>query len=126
LVRALTALKDRGERRRTLIVGAGRGGRSLLRELRETPGEQVVGFVDDDVHLRRRRLQGVPVLGGTDDLAVVLDASRPDAVLVTIPNAPRDRLDAAVRECARAGADCRFARRHADLDPLVVLGASRE
>ena len=32
-------------RRRTLIVGAGRGGRSLLRELRETPGEQVVGFV---------------------------------------------------------------------------------
>ena len=52
-------------RRRTLIVGAGRGGRSLLRELRETPGEHVVGFVDDDPRLRRRRLQGVPVVGGT-------------------------------------------------------------
>src|SRR5262249_42882775 len=39
LFRALSTLKERHARRRTLIVGAGRGGRSLLRELRETPGE---------------------------------------------------------------------------------------
>ena len=32
-----------------------------LRELRETPGEQVVGFVDDDPRLHRRRLLGVRV-----------------------------------------------------------------
>ena len=54
LARVLTVLTDRSERRRTMIVGAGRGGRSLLRELRETPGEQVA-FVDDDPRLRRRR-----------------------------------------------------------------------
>ena len=38
----------RSHRPRTIIVGAGRTGRSLLRELRETPGERVVG-------LRRRQ-----------------------------------------------------------------------
>ena len=54
----------------------------------------------------------------------VLEETRPDTVLVTIPNAPRDRLDTIVRECARAGVDCRFVRREADLDPLVVLGAA--
>ena len=34
--------------RRVLIVGAGRSGRSLARELRETPGMRVVGFLDDN------------------------------------------------------------------------------
>ena len=39
--------------RRVLIVGAGRTGRSLMRELRETAGERVVGFVDDNPALPR-------------------------------------------------------------------------
>jgi UDP-GlcNAc:undecaprenyl-phosphate GlcNAc-1-phosphate transferase len=126
LFRALTVLKGREGQRRTLIVGAGRGGRSLLRELRETPGEHVVGFVDDDPRLRRRRLQGVPVLGGADDIERIIVSARPDLVLVTIPDAPRERLDFVVYGCAQAGVACRFVRRHTDLDPRVVLGATAE
>jgi UDP-GlcNAc:undecaprenyl-phosphate GlcNAc-1-phosphate transferase len=126
LFRALGVLTDRESRRRTLIVGAGRGGRSLLRELRETPGEQVVGFVDDDARLARRRLQGVPVLGGCEQIEAVLVEARPHVVLVTIPDAPRERLNAIVRGCERAGTPCRFVRREIDLDPMVVLGATAE
>src|SRR5919197_93054 len=126
LFRALTVLKGREGQRRTLIVGAGRGGRSLLRELRETPGEHVVGFVDDDPRLRRRRLQGVPVLGGADDIERILVSAHPDLVLVTIPDAPRERLDFVVYGCAQAGLPCRVLRRHTDLDPRVVLGATAE
>jgi UDP-GlcNAc:undecaprenyl-phosphate GlcNAc-1-phosphate transferase len=126
LFRALAVLRGGADRRRTVIVGAGRGGRSLLRELRETPGEHVVGFVDDDPRLRRRRLQGVPVLGGVDDIDRVLRSARPDTVLVTIPAAPRERLDAIVSGCERAGVRCRFVRRDTDLDPRVVLGAAAE
>ena len=112
--------------RRTLIVGAGRSGRSLVRELRETPGEKVVGFVDDDPRLHRRRLLGVSVYGGTRDIERAIAAAQPDTVLVTIPNAPADRLDAIVRACEAADVPCRFVRRETDLDPLVVLGAVHE
>jgi FlaA1/EpsC-like NDP-sugar epimerase len=126
LARLFAVLKDRGTRRRTLIVGAGRGGRSLLRELRESPGELVVGFVDDDPRLRRQRLQGVRVLGGCLDIEWILATSQPDAVFVTIPAAPRERLDEVVRACARAQIPCRFVRRETDLDPKVILGASGE
>ena len=126
LYRVLAVLRGRAGRRRSLIVGAGRGGRSLLRELRETAGEQVVGFVDDDPRLRRRRLQGVPVLGGIDEIERILSSSRPDTVLVTIPGAPRKRLDALVAGCEAAGVRCRFVRRDTDLDPRVVLGAAAE
>src|SRR5262249_18531180 len=90
LFHAMRTVKDRDARRRTLIVGAGRSGRSLLRELRETPGEHIVGFVDDDRSLRRRRLQGVPVLGDLTEMEQVLEQAQPDVVLVTIPHAPRE------------------------------------
>jgi UDP-GlcNAc:undecaprenyl-phosphate GlcNAc-1-phosphate transferase len=108
--------------RRTLVVGAGRTGRSLVRELRETPGERVLGFVDDNPRLRRRRVHGVTVVGGTHEVERLLDRYGPDAVLVTIPGAPRDRLDAVLAACEAAGVDCRFVRREIDLDPTVVLG----
>jgi len=123
-VRAVSTLTGRSDRRRTLIVGAGRGGRSLLRELRETAGEQVVGFMDDDQRLARRRLQGVPVLGGLMEIESVLAKTRPDTVLVTIPDAPRERLGLIIDACALVEVPCRFVRRETDLDPRVALGAS--
>jgi UDP-GlcNAc:undecaprenyl-phosphate GlcNAc-1-phosphate transferase len=112
--------------RRTIVVGAGRTGRSLARELRESAGERVVGFVDDNPRLRRRRIQSVPVLGGTHELPALLERHAPDAVLVTIPDAPRERLDAVVSACTAAGVDCRFVRREIGLDPRVILGAAAE
>jgi FlaA1/EpsC-like NDP-sugar epimerase len=126
LFRALLVLRGRSERHRAVVIGAGRAGRSLLRELNETAGEQVVGFVDDDPRLWGRRLQGVRVYGGADEIDRVLDQTHPDAVLVTIPNAPRDRLDPIVSACARAGIDCRFVRRELDLAPGAVLGRTAE
>jgi UDP-GlcNAc:undecaprenyl-phosphate GlcNAc-1-phosphate transferase len=118
-------LRDRTGRR-ALIVGAGRTGRSLMRELRETAGERVVGFVDDNPRLRRRRIHGVPVLGRSDELVGILARHHPDVVLVTIPDAPRERLDAIVSACVEASVDCRFVRREIDLDPRVILGAAAE
>ena len=109
--------------RRIVLVGAGRSGRSMLRELRETPGERVIGFVDDDPALRTRRIQGVPVVGTIDQIGWVLGRLDPDAVLVTIPGAPRERLDPIIEACGRAGVSCRFVRRQIDLDPAAVLGA---
>jgi UDP-GlcNAc:undecaprenyl-phosphate GlcNAc-1-phosphate transferase len=126
LSRGLAAFVGRHDQRRDLIVGAGRSGRSLLRELRETPRERVVGFVDDDPRLRRRRIQGVPVVGGVDEIGLALGRLSPDAVLVTIPDAPRARLDAIVEACSRAGVPCSFVRRQIEFDPAVALGAATE
>ncbi len=119
------SVRDRTARR-TLIVGAGRTGRSMMRELRETAGERVVGFVDDNPYLRRRSVHGVKVLGSTGEVERLLERWRPDIVLVTIPDAPRETLDAVVSACTEAGVDCRFVRREIDLDPRVVFGAPAE
>ncbi|MDX6486843.1 MAG: UDP-GlcNAc:undecaprenyl-phosphate/decaprenyl-phosphate GlcNAc-phosphate transferase [Gaiellaceae bacterium] len=121
--RALNSLVGRSGHRRTLIVGAGRSGRSLLRELRETQGERVVAFVDDDTALRRRRIQGVTVAGSLAEIGWVLGRVSPDVVLVTIPDAERPRLDAVIEACSRADIPCRFVRRQIDPDPAAAVGA---
>jgi UDP-GlcNAc:undecaprenyl-phosphate/decaprenyl-phosphate GlcNAc-1-phosphate transferase len=123
--RIVSAFPSRN-RRSTLIVGAGRAGRSLLRELRESPKERVVAFLDDDPRLRRRRIQGVEVVGRVDEIGWALGRLAPDTVLVTIPDAPHERLDLIVEACSRAGTPCRFVRRDIDVDPSVVLGAAAE
>jgi UDP-GlcNAc:undecaprenyl-phosphate GlcNAc-1-phosphate transferase len=99
------------ERRRVLVVGAGRAGRSLARELRETPGTRVVGFVDDNPGVRRRRIAGVTVAGGLDEIELIVGSTRPDEVLVTIPDAPAERLARVARACREADVGCRFLRR---------------
>ncbi len=114
LVPELRLLGGRGARRRVVVVGAGRAGRSLVRELREDAAAKVVAFVDDNPALRGRRIQGVPVVGGTREIAAVLASARPAEVLVSIPNAPEERLDPVVRACAGAEVPCRFVRRHTD------------
>jgi len=126
VARAISTFVGRGMQRRVLIVGAGRSGRSLLRELRETSGERVVGFVDDAATLRRRRIQGVSVAGSLEEIGWIIGRLSPDAVFVTIPDAPRDRVDAIVEACRRAGVPCNFVRRQIDLDPAVVLHAAVE
>ncbi|MDE3190139.1 MAG: hypothetical protein KGL94_04885, partial [Acidobacteriota bacterium] len=126
LARGLSALVGRGDQRRVLIVGAGRSGRSLLRELRETPGERVVGFVDDDDGLRRRRIQGVSIVGSLDDIGWAVGRLAPDAVFVTIPGAPRERLDAVLEACRRAAVPCSFVRREIEVTHAVPLGIAAE
>jgi len=125
LLTSFRSVRDRTGRR-TLIIGAGRTGRSLMRELRETAGERVVGFVDDNPRLRRRSVHGIRVVGGTHEVGALLERTRPDIVLVTIPNAARERLDSIVDACAAAQVPCRFVRREIDLDPRVVLGSTAE
>jgi UDP-GlcNAc:undecaprenyl-phosphate/decaprenyl-phosphate GlcNAc-1-phosphate transferase len=122
-LRALPELRDR-DGKRILIVGAGRSGRSLARELQETAGERVIGYLDDNLLLRRRRIQGVIVIGNLDDAArFVPDV---DEVLVTIPDAPVERLQPVLDACTGAGVSCRFVRRDTVLAPASLVEATAE
>src|SRR4029079_11690780 len=99
VAQALRVFVGRGGQRRTLIVGAGQSGRSLLRELREAHDDRVIGFVDDDPELRHRRIQGVPVVGALPEIGWILGRYAPDAVLVKIPAAPPELFGDTLRAC---------------------------
>ena len=73
-----------------LIVGAGEGGRLVLREILRNPSLRLnpVGFVDDDPLKTGLRFDGVRVLGSTHELDRILDEAEPDEVTIAIPSAP--------------------------------------
>src|ERR1700753_4274009 len=82
---------DRVPRHEVLVVGAGKGGQMVVRELRLNPalGGTAIGFVDDDPRKRGMRMNGgVKVLGSTDEIAPILDETEPDEVIIAIPSAP--------------------------------------
>ena len=122
----LLAATRGGAAERVLVVGAGRSGRSLVRELRETPERRVVGFLDDNPSVRRRHVLGVKVLGRLDEIAELLGPARPDEVLVTIPDVPQERLDAVVQACADAGVPCTLVRRRTETSRPPLLGVPAE
>lgn len=76
--------------REVLIVGAGDAGQLIARELQRNRhlSATPVGFVDDDPRKRNDRIQGIRVLGSTDELPRILRENRPDEVLIAIPSAP--------------------------------------
>jgi FlaA1/EpsC-like NDP-sugar epimerase len=103
--RPLRGFRADKDARGLLIVGAGDGGRLVLREILRNPELRLkpVGFVDDDPTKRRLRIDGVKVLGATSDLARILDESEPDEVTIAIPSAPGTLRATVVRACRERG-----------------------
>jgi FlaA1/EpsC-like NDP-sugar epimerase len=108
--RPLRGFRARKDARRALIVGAGDGGRLVLREIVRNPELRLdpVGFVDDDPTKQRLRFDGVKVLGDTrEDLPRVLDETEPDEVIIAIPSAPGALRARIVRACRERGIPAR-------------------
>jgi FlaA1/EpsC-like NDP-sugar epimerase len=108
--RPLRGYRARRDARSVLIVGAGDGGRLLLREILRNPdlGFRPVGFVDDDERKQRARIdRGLEVLGTTYDLPRVLDDVEPDEVLIAIPSAPGTLRARVVSACRARGVPVR-------------------
>src|SRR5262249_29524053 len=113
-LRPQLGVRREGPRRRVLVVGAGRSGRSLARELREDGAVRVVGLLDGNPSVRRRRVHGILALGALDEIDVALETAVPDEVLITIPDAPTDRLELVSTACARADVACRLVHRRTE------------
>ncbi len=88
---------------RAVIVGAGDAGMAVLKELAldATSPCRPVAVVDDDRGKWGRTLYGVPIVGGTKDLAQIAALNQADEILICIPSATHpqmhDILDASRR-----------------------------
>lgn len=87
-----------------IVVGAGRGGAMLVRELERSPDWRVVAMVDDNRDKWGLELNGHPVAGGIHTLPAVLKEYRANHVILAMPSAASDALKHATDLAVRAGA----------------------
>ncbi len=101
-------------KQRALVVGAGWAGRYLAAALRTAPveanpfrgtGYELVGFVDDNPDYAEARVEGVPVLGGREELVSLAQSLEVDEVILAITHrhAIAPELFAALLRCRELG-----------------------
>jgi FlaA1/EpsC-like NDP-sugar epimerase len=92
---------------RTLIIGAGAAGRTLMRDLQEVRdfGLEPIGFLDDD--LRKRVVSSLPVLGDLASVGSIIGRERIDMVIIAIPSLSHIKTKQIAEVAASAGADVR-------------------
>jgi len=78
--------KTTGQRRRILLIGAGKAGQALA-ELYESLGTRsfnIIGFVDDDPQKHRKKYHGLTVMSSSENLLNLIDAYHISDIVVAI------------------------------------------
>lgn len=98
-----------GLEKRTLIYGAGNAGIMLLREIRHNPRltYRVCGFLDDKATKRGMAIAGVPVLGGGEEIAKLVEHHKAELILIAIPSATGPEMTRILGLCHAARVECK-------------------
>ncbi len=90
--------KDHGNRRtrregkRVLVLGAGRAGEMLVRDLLRDEHYAPVGLMDDNPQLRGTKVHGLPVFGPIAELDQVLRNEKIDLIIIAVPSADAQQM----------------------------------
>ena len=93
---------DFGQKRpaqRVLVLGAGRAGETLVRDLLRENHYRPVGLLDDNAQLRGARVHGVPVLGRLEDLGQLARETAAEMLLIAMPSASNQQMRRIVEMC---------------------------
>lgn len=93
-------------RNRVMLIGAGNAGQMILRDMMLNPrtGEKVVCIIDDDPKKWNRYLNGVPIVGGREDILANAEQYRIDKIYLAIPSATAEQKRDILTICSET--DC--------------------
>ena len=108
LLRALVrraARRTQAYRQRTIVLGGGKVGQLVARKLvlHSEYGLDLVGFVDDDPLPRPTFLDGVPVLGGLQDLPRIVQEQDVERVVIAYAKEMNEQMLALIRRMRDGG-----------------------
>lgn len=96
-------MKDKGKKKRTLIVGAGAaGGAMIARQLRnehQNTDLLPVAFVDDNLAMHKMQMYDLPVAGSSKDIPKLAKELEIDQIVIAIPSLTNGALSEMVATC---------------------------
>jgi len=94
------------EGQRALLIGAGKAGQLLVRDILQSDAYLAVGFLDDEARKQGRDIHGVRVFGDIQALPSMVEYLSIDIVLIAMPSAPAKLLKKLVKQCAALHIPC--------------------
>ncbi len=93
--------------RRTMIIGAGDAGATILRELQRSSysKSRVVCLIDDDVSKKGSTMYGVPVVGAAEDIPDMVEKYKVEEIVFAIPTASVKRRSEILSICQRTSCE---------------------
>lgn len=93
-----------------LIIGAGRAGEKLVRDIYSTPALKlrVVGFLDDDKFKKNALIHNVQVFGGVNLIPSLVREYSVDKIFIAIPSANGDEVKRIVNYCKETNAEIKI------------------
>ena len=110
----------RGGRVRTLVIGAGRAGDMLVRDMARDGRYTPVAFLDDNPKLHGAKIQGITVYGPVDILPEIVKTLAIDIVAIAVPSATGTQLRRFVEVCEGTNVPFRMVPWLHDTDPTQV------
>ena len=120
-------LSEESSKKKLLLIGAGRTGAKIAREIIDTPASpySIAGFIDDDPSKKNALLHGYQVLGTVADLESI--RVKFDEILITAPTASGDQIRRIVKFCKLSGKNYKIVPSLTELlDKEVSLSAIRD
>ncbi|HVK50610.1 MAG TPA: nucleoside-diphosphate sugar epimerase/dehydratase [Pseudoxanthomonas sp.] len=96
---------------RVVILGAGRAGEALVRELRRTGVYYPVAFLDDAARLQGTHMQGIPVLGRLDQASAIARETAARMLVIAMPSLDAPSMQRVVAICESTGLPFRMVPR---------------
>ena len=92
---------------RVMLIGAGNAGQSILRDVgrRNMEKLQVVCVIDDNPNKWGRYIEGVPIVGGRDEIMATVSKYRIDKIFVAIPSASEENKRDILNICKETGCE---------------------
>ena len=100
---------------RILIMGAGRAGEALIRDLLRSGNYSPVGVLDDAPSLRGTEVHGVPVLGKIEDAGEIARETAARLVVIAMPSISADQMQRIITICESTGLPFRMVPRLQDV-----------
>lgn len=92
---------------RVMIIGAGDAGRMLINEYLNSDfiQDEVICAIDDNASKHNRRICGVPIVGGRNDIPAAAKKYRIDKIVFAIPSCPAANRKAILDICTTTGCE---------------------
>ncbi|WZL73663.1 nucleoside-diphosphate sugar epimerase/dehydratase [Clostridiaceae bacterium 35-E11] len=97
-------LKEDTDKKRVLIIGGGKAGSMVIKEMHNNPQiqKQPIGVIDDDLSKYKRKIHGVPVVGTRKNIKSVIQEKRIDEIIIAMPSADKGAIKEIAHMCKDA------------------------